>query len=88
MVSGSGSLTPGEERENLVELFQDGLRKGARAKAIADLIGLCSRTLCRWGIAIEAEGFSQDGRKGSIRIVPHRFSEEERQQVLATINDP
>ena len=88
MVSGSGSLTPGEERKNLVELFQEGLRKGARAKAIADLIGLCSRTLRRWGIAIDAQGFSQDGRKGSIRMVPHRFSEEERQQVLATINDP
>ena len=51
VVSGSESLTP-EESSNRVELFQEGLRNGARAMAMADLIGLCSRTLRRWGIAI------------------------------------
>ena len=70
-----------------MELFREGLHKGARAKAIADLIGICSRTLRRWGIAFEACGFSQDRRKGSPRVVAHRFSEEERQQVLETVND-
>lgn len=58
-----------------MELFQEGRRKGVRAHAIADVIGLCSRTLRRWGIGLAAHGFSQDGRKGSIRIVPHQFSE-------------
>jgi len=81
-------LIQAEERRELVELFQEGRRKGVRAHAIADVIGLCSRTLRRWGIALAAHGFSQDGRKGSIRTVPHQFSEEERQQVLETINDP
>ncbi|CAK6689554.1 IS3 family transposase ISPpr7 [Synechococcus sp. CBW1107] len=70
-----------------MELFREGLSKGARVKAIADLIGICSRTLRRWGMAYEAYGFSQDHRKGSPRVVAHRFSEEERQQVLETVND-
>lgn len=54
-----------------MELFQEGLRKGAPAKAIADLICICSRTLRRWDIAFEDYGFSQDRRKGSPRIVAH-----------------
>ncbi len=70
-----------------MELFREGLREGAPAKAIADLIGICSRTLRRWGLAFEAYGFSQDRRKGSPRLVVHRFSEEERQQVLESVND-
>lgn len=44
-----------------MELFQEGRRKGVRAHAIADVIGLCSRTLRRWGIALAAHGFSQQG---------------------------
>ncbi len=58
-----------EERRERVELVQEGRRKGVRAHAIADLIGLCSRTLRRRGIALAAHGFNQDGRKGSIRLV-------------------
>ena len=70
-----------------MELLKEGLRAGATVKAIADLIGICPRTLRRWGIAFESYGFSQDRRKGSARMVAHRFSEEERQQVLLSVND-
>jgi transposase InsO family protein len=70
-----------------MELLKEGLRAGATVKAIADLIGICPRTLRRWRIAFEAYGFSQDRRKGSARMVAHRFSKEERQQVLLTVND-
>lgn len=87
MATGRGALIPAEDRIKVIELFREGLREGAPAKAIADLIGICSRTLRRWGIALEAYGFSQDRRKGSPRVVAHRFSEEERQQVLETVND-
>ena len=37
---------------------------------------------------IRAQGFSRDQRKGASRNVRHHFSEEERQQVLSTVNDP
>ena len=65
-----------------MELLQKGLLAGVSAKAIADLIRICSRTLRRWGIAFEGYGFNQVRRKGSARAVAHRFSEDERQQVL------
>jgi putative transposase len=71
-----------------MELLREGLKEGASAKAIADLIGICSRTLRRWGIAFQAHGFSQDRRKGSPREVVHRFSAEERQHVIEIVNDP
>ena len=37
---------------------------------------------------IRTQGFSRDQRKGGFRHVMHRFTEEERQQVLSTVNDP
>lgn len=71
-----------------MDLLKDGLKAGVSVKAIADLIGICTRTLRRWGIALEVDGFSQDRRKGSARMVAHRFSAEERQKLLSTVNDP
>jgi hypothetical protein len=37
-----------------MELFREGVSAGVSTKAIADLIGICSRTLRRWGIAFQA----------------------------------
>ena len=72
----------------MIELLQEGLSRGASAKAIAGLFGLATRTLRRWGVMIRSEGFSHDRRKGAPRHVAHRFSREEREIVLATVNDP
>ena len=72
----------------MIELLQEGLSRGASAKAIAGLFGLATRTLRRWGVMIRSEGFSADRRKGAHRHVSHRFSREERQIVLQTVNDP
>ena len=77
-----------EDRGAIVALLQQGISRGVSAKAIADLFGLATRTLRRWGLMIRAQGFSRDQRKGASRQVMHRFSEEERQQVLSTVNDP
>ena len=77
-----------EDRAVLVELLDEGISHGASAKAIADLFGVTTRTLRRWGLMIRSEGFSCDRRKGAARHVAHRFSQEERKIVLATINDP
>ena len=69
-------------------LLQEGLHAGASIKSVANLFGICSRTLKRWGVAIDAHGFSVDCRKGSSRHVGHRFTAEERRRVLDTVNDP
>jgi len=39
------------------------------------------------GHCIPGTGFRQDRRKGSSRHVAHRFTHEERQRVLDTVND-
>ena len=77
-----------EDRAVVVELLHEGISRGASVKAIADLFGLATRTLRRWGVMIRAQGFSHDKRKGAARHVAHRFSKEEREIVLSTVNDP
>jgi putative transposase len=81
-------LIPSEDRGAIVALLQEGISRGVSAKAIADLFGLATRTLRRWGLMLRAPRFSRDQRKGASRHVRHGFSEEERQQVLSTVNDP
>ena len=76
-----------EDRQKALGLLQEGQREGVSIKAIAALIGICSRTLRRSGVAFKAQGFSQDCRKGSTRHVVHRFREDERKRVIAIIND-
>ena len=73
-------MIPSEDRGAIVALLQEGISHGVSAKAIADLFGVATRTLRRWGLMIRAQGFSLDQRKGASRHVMHRFTEEERQQ--------
>ena len=77
-----------EDRQKALRLFEEGQRKGLPASAIAGLLGICTRSLRRWGHAFVAHGFSKDGRKGSQRQVSHRFSDEERGRLVETINNP
>jgi transposase len=88
MASGRGALIEAENRSQLMDLLQEGLNAGASIKAVANLFGICSRTLKRWDIAINAHGFSVDSRKGSLRNVVHKFTPEERNKFIETVNDP
>lgn len=72
----------------MLDLLQEGIQYGVSVKAIADLFGIAARTLRRWGLMMQAQGFSRDQRRGSARQVAHRFSLQERQRVLDTVNDP
>jgi transposase InsO family protein len=81
-------LIPAENRGAIVGLLEEGISRGASAKAVANLFGLATRTLRRWGLMIRAQGFSCDQRKGASRYVMHRLSKEERERVLSTVNDP
>ena len=58
----------------IVALLEEGISRGVSAKAVADLFGLATRTLRRWGLMIRAQGFSRDQRKGASRHVMHCFS--------------
>ena len=76
MASGRGALIEAENRSQLMELLKEGVNAGASIKAVANLFGVCSRTLRRRGIAINANGFSVDYRKGSLRHLVHKFTAE------------
>lgn len=78
----------GRRSSESLEAFRGRPKKGASASAIADLLGICTRSLRRWGHAFAVYGFSKDGRKGSQRQVSHRFSDEERGRLIETINNP
>ena len=77
-----------EDRGKAMRFLEEGMNAGAPMKAIADLLGICARTLRRWRLDFSAQGFSVDRRKGSIRQVSHKFTAEEREKVLQTINSP
>ena len=56
-------------------------------------MGISLRTLQRWRRQFAAQGAGDgcdggDRRKGSHRHVPHRLSEQERQEILAVCNQP
>ena len=77
-----------EDRNKAIDLLNEGAEAGLPMKAIADLLGVCGRTLRRWRMDISSQGFSLDRRKGALRQVAHKFTPEERQKVIDTINDP
>ena len=56
-------------------------------QAIAELLGVCQRTLRRWRIHISGKGFSVDQRKGAQRNVAHKLSIQERQNIINVINE-
>jgi putative transposase len=61
---------------------------GIAMKVLADLLGICVRSLRRWRLDFRCLGFSLDRRKGASRHVAHKFSAKERQRVIDTDNDP
>ena len=63
-------------------------RHGARARELAQLLGVGLTTLQRWRRQFAGDGDGVDRRKGSHRQVAHRLSEEERQRILLTCNEP
>ena len=64
------------------------MTNGARASELALLLGVGLTTLQRWRRQFAGNGDGIDRRKGSLRRVAHRLSEEERQRILLTCNEP
>ena len=68
--------------------MDEGIAAGARARQLALLLGIGLTTLQRWRRQFAGAGDVVDRRKGSHRYVAHRLSEEERQRILLTCNEP
>lgn len=72
----------------MIELIGEANAAGAGLVRACGEIGICLRTLKRWRKAFLGDGDGKDRRKGSPRLVVHRLSEEERQRILLTCNQP
>ena len=76
-----------ENRNKAIDFLKAGTDAGLPLKVVADLLGVCGRALGRWRLDISRQGFSLDRRKGAARQVAHKFTTQERQKVIDTIND-
>lgn len=81
-------MTSAEDRRKAIEILDATVAAGARAREVAALLGMGLRTLQRWRRQFAGDGDGLDRRKGSHRLVSHRLSDEERQRILLTCNEP
>jgi transposase InsO family protein len=81
-------LTSPVDRRRALEILDAGLAAGARARELATLLGVGLSTLQRWRRQFAGDGDGLDRRKGSHRLISHRLSDEERQRILLTCNQP
>ncbi|APD48734.1 IS3 family transposase [Synechococcus sp. SynAce01] len=88
LLGGRGRLTSTAHRREAIELIGEANAAGARLVSACAEIGISLRTLRRWRKAFGGDGDGEDRRKGSSRLVGHRLSEEERQRILLTCNQP
>jgi hypothetical protein len=56
-----------ENRSKAIDFLKAGTDAGLPLKVVADLLGVCGRTLRRWRLDISGLGFSLDRRKGAPR---------------------
>ncbi|EAQ69013.1 transposase, partial [Synechococcus sp. RS9917] len=88
LFGGRGRLTSAAHRKKAIELISEAHAAGAGLVRACSEIGISLRTLKRWRKALTGDDGGHDRRKGSPRLVSHRLSEEERQRILLTCNQP
>jgi putative transposase len=81
-------LTAAEDRRKAIEILDAAVAAGARACEVAALLGVGLTTLQRWLRQFAGAGDGVDRRNGSHCLVPHRLTDEERQRILLTCNQP
>jgi len=81
-------LTAPADRRKALEILDAAVAAGARAHKVAELLDVGLTTLQRWRRQFAGVGDGLDRRKGSHRLVSHRLSDEERQRILLTCNEP
>jgi transposase-like protein len=88
LFGGRRRLTSALHRRKAIELIGEANAAGACLVSACSEIGICLRTLKRWRKAFLGDGDGKAPRKGSPRLVSNRLSEEERQRILLTCNQP
>lgn len=72
-----------EDKQSVLQLISDACESGARRSMAAKLLGLTIRTLQRW-----ANRGAIDKRKGSRAMPANKMSDDERQQIINTLESP
>ena len=81
-------MTAAVDRRKALEILAGAVCAGARAREVAALLGVGLTTLQRWRRQFAGGSDGTDRRKGSQRHVAHRLSDEDRQRILLTCNEP
>ena len=81
-------MTAATDRRKALEILDGAVCAGARAREVAALLGVGLTTLQRWRRQFAGGRDGTDRRKGSKRHVAHPLSDEERQRILLTCNEP
>jgi len=70
----------------IISLVDEAVAAGARQSKACEVIGLTTRTYQRWK---HPENVGEDRRPLAVRPEPkHKLTQEEKQQILKTINQP
>ena len=77
-----GRLITLEEQKHAIELVKEAITAGARKLKACENIGISLRTFQRWSKECRA-----DKRKGALKSIPRKLSEEERRKVIETSCD-
>ena len=88
LLRGRGRLTSAAHRRKATELIYETHVAGAGLISACSEIGICLRTLKRWRERGLGDGVGQDRRNGISCRVLHSLSEEARQRILLTCNQP
>ena len=81
-------LTCAVQRRMAIELIVEASSAGARLVSACCELGISLRSLKCWRRAFGSDEDGEDRRIGSSRLVSHCLSEEERQRILLTCNQP
>jgi transposase InsO family protein len=71
-------------KETIISLITEANKRGARLERACHIAGISLRTLQRWKISADLT----DKRKGAFKRHPKKISEDERNRVLAIVNEP
>jgi len=88
LLGARGRLTNAVHRRKGIELIGEAHAAGAGLVRTCSEIDICLRTLKRWRGPFAGDHDGHDRHKGAHSLVSHKLSDEERQRILLTCNQP
>ncbi len=78
-MGGRGKLTEEQERQRILELFEEAIQSGARQSKACEILDISTRTISRW-----AENTDDGDKRSSTKKEPtNKMSEQEEEQIVS-----